>query len=56
MIKNPESLKGLIKNKSQELRSSANVILHNYMLERFLERISVSKYKYQFILKGRNVN
>lgn len=29
-----------------------NIILQNYMLERLLERISVSKYKYKFVLKG----
>lgn len=30
----------------------ANTVLQNFMMERFLERISVSKYKDNFILKG----
>jgi len=30
----------------------ANALLQNYMLERLLERISVSQYKWNFILKG----
>lgn len=30
----------------------ANTVLQNYMMERFLERVSVSQYKDNFILKG----
>jgi len=45
-------LKDWIKNLAKEKGISANVIMQNYMLERFLERISVSKYKENFILKG----
>jgi hypothetical protein len=30
----------------------AEILLRSFMLERFLERIAVSKYKYNFILKG----
>ena len=48
--------KDWIKNLSKEKDISANIIMQNYMLERLLERISVSKYKENFILKGRNVN
>ena len=45
----PTQLKDWIKNLSKE-----KIIMQNYMLERLLERISVSKYKNNFILKGRN--
>lgn len=31
---------------------SAQVVLQNYMFERFLERLSQSKYQDKFILKG----
>ncbi len=50
----PTQLKDWIKNLSKEKDISANIIMQNYMLERLLERISVSKYKNNFILKGRN--
>lgn len=30
----------------------ANTVLQNFMMERLLERIAVSKYKDNFILKG----
>lgn len=52
----PTQLKDWIKNLSKEKDISANIIMQNYMLERLLERISVSKYKNNFILKGRNAN
>lgn len=52
----PRQLKDWIKNLAKEKDVSANIIMQNYMLERLLERISVSKYKNNFILKGRNVN
>ena len=45
-------LKDWIKNLAKEKDISANIIMQNYMLERLLERISVSKYKENFILKG----
>lgn len=37
---------------SAKIKVNENIILQNYMLERLLERILVSKYKYKFILKG----
>lgn len=46
------SLKSKIKNLAKEKDISAQVILQNYMFERFLERISKSQYKDKFILKG----
>ena len=45
-------LKSLIKKISKEKNISAQILLQNYMLERFLERISNSKYKDNYILKG----
>ena len=42
----------MIKNKSKGNSAKAQILLRNYMMERFLERMSVSKYKKNFILKG----
>ena len=54
--KTPNKLKYWIKNLSNETNVTTNIIMQNYMLERLLERISVSKYKNNFILKGRDAN
>lgn len=35
-----------------EKNISVQLVMQNYMLERLLERISLSKYKHNFILKG----
>lgn len=45
-------LKGIIKNMAAKTGIKANALLQNYMLERLLERISVSEFKWKFILKG----
>lgn len=45
-------LKALIRNMSKDKKINAQILLRNYMLERLLERISVSKYRDKFILKG----
>ena len=45
-------LKAWIKNKSKQTGIPANTILHNYMMERLLERISLSSYRENLILKG----
>ena len=45
-------LKAHIRNLAKAKNVEAEIILRNYMLERFLERISLSKYKDCFILKG----
>jgi len=45
-------LKGIIKNMAAKTGIKANALLQNYMLERLLERIFVSEYKWKFILKG----
>lgn len=51
-MKNAMQLKALIKNMSKDKKISAQTIMQNYMLERLLERISVSPYRSNFILKG----
>nr|WP_207708093.1 nucleotidyl transferase AbiEii/AbiGii toxin family protein [Faecalicatena contorta] len=45
-------LKAIIKNLAKEKHLSAQLVMQNFMLERLLERISVSKYQQNFILKG----
>lgn len=49
---NPMQLKAYIKKMSAEKNISAQLVMQNYMLERLLERISVSKYQPNLILKG----
>jgi len=51
-MKNAMQLKAVVKNLSKEKRISAQLVLQNYMLERFLERVSYSSYSDSFILKG----
>ena len=52
MIKNAKSLMDKANNLAKQYDIRANEVLQNYMFERILERISVSKYKNNFILKG----
>jgi predicted nucleotidyltransferase component of viral defense system len=52
MIKSSQQLKDLIRNLSKEKSADARFLIRNYMMERFLERISLSAYKDKFILKG----
>jgi len=52
ITKNPMQLKAFIKKKAAEKNISAQLVIQNYMLERLLERISLSAYKQNFILKG----
>ena len=47
------SLKAKIRNIAKSKNIPAQVILQNYMFERFLERLSKSEYKEKFIIKGR---
>lgn len=51
-MKNAMQLKALIKNISKSKNISAQIVMQNYMLERLLERISISRYQSNFILKG----
>ena len=52
MIKNAQSLMDKANNLAKQYNISTNEVLQNFMFERILERISVSKYKNNFILKG----
>ena len=52
MSRKAMGLKAKIRNLAKEKDMSAQVILQNYMFERFLERLSKSDYKNNFILKG----
>lgn len=52
MIKNAMSLKAKINNIAKNENISPQSVMQIYMLERLLERISKSKYKDNFILKG----
>jgi N-acetylglucosamine kinase-like BadF-type ATPase len=44
--------KARIKSMAQKNQVTAQAVLQNYMMERLLERISISNYKHRFILKG----
>ena len=52
MIKTARQLKDLIRNLSRKNSADAQILMRNYMMERFLERISLSEYRDKFILKG----
>ncbi len=49
---NGMQLKAEVKKIAKEKEISAGLVLQNYMLERFLERVSLSKYRDCYILKG----
>lgn len=48
----PAQLKGRIKSLAEKHNADARTLMRLYMMERFLERISLSKYKDNFIIKG----
>lgn len=52
MIRTSTQLKAKVRNLSEGDNNRARVLIRNYVMERFLERISLSKYKDNFILKG----
>lgn len=51
-MKNAMQLKEIVKNIAKEKSISAQLVMQNFMMERLLERISLSSYKDHFILKG----
>ncbi len=51
-MKNAMQLKAIVKNIAKEKKISAQLVLQNYMLERFLERVSLSQYRDNYIIKG----
>ena len=52
MIHSATQLKALVRNKSRGDSTKAQIIIRTYVMERFLERISLSKYKNNFVIKG----
>ena len=44
-----DKLKDLIRNLSKKKSADAQILMRNYMMERFLERISLSEYKISYI-------
>ena len=51
-IESPRQLKDWINKMAKENNLIANTVLQNFMMERLLERVSVSEYRDNFILKG----
>ena len=51
-MKTPEQLKGTIRSMAEKQNLRAQEILQMYLFERFLERLAVSRFKENFILKG----
>ena len=52
MIHTSRQVKDLIRNKSKGNSAKAQIMMRNYMMERFMERLSLSDYNKNFILKG----
>ena len=52
MIRTAMQLKALVRNMSKGNSAKAQIIIRNYVMERFLERLSLSRYKNNIILKG----
>lgn len=52
MIQTSRQLKDLIRNAAKGDSGKTQLLLRNYAMERFLERVALSKYKDNFILKG----
>ncbi|WP_019261753.1 nucleotidyl transferase AbiEii/AbiGii toxin family protein, partial [Gardnerella vaginalis] len=45
-------IRGRIKNLAELNNADSRVLMRLYMMERYLERVSVSKYRNNFIVKG----
>ena len=52
MIKTSRQLKALVSNQAKSDSGKSQVLIRNFAMERFLERVSLSVYKNNFILKG----
>lgn len=52
MIKSASQLKGKIKNLANGDVRKAETLMRIFFMERFIERVSVSKYREKFILKA----
>ena len=55
-MKTVMQLKAHITNLSRKIGVKADVLYRNYMLERFLKRLSLSQYKSHFVLNGGDEN
>lgn len=55
-MKNAMQLKAIMKKLAKEKRISAQLVMQNFMLERLLERVSVSEYCQNFILMDSLMN
>lgn len=51
-MKNPEQLKGAIRNLAKQQNLQAQEVLQIFLFERFIERLSLSPYRENFIIKG----
>ncbi len=52
MIGLSRQLKDKVRNISNGNNNKASTLIRNFMMERFLERVSISSYQDNFILKG----
>lgn len=52
MIKTSTQLKAKVRNLSGSDSTKAQALIRNFVMERFLERIAISRYRNNFILKG----
>ena len=51
-MKTPEQLKGAIRNLAKQQNLQAQEVLQIFLFERFIERLSLSPYRENFIIKG----
>ena len=52
MIRTARQLKDLVRNMAKGNSTRSLIIMRNYVIERFLERLSLSDYREKLILKG----
>ena len=52
MIYTAKQLKDKVRNQSCGNSDVAQALIRNFMMERFLERVSFSRYRNNFVLKG----
>jgi len=52
MIHTAQQLKALVRNRSKGSSEKALILIRNFMMERFLERLSMSRYRNNLVLKG----
>lgn len=52
MVLTSAQVKGKIKSLANKTKADARLLMRIYMMDRFLERLSISEYKDNFIIKG----